>query len=1032
MNSNLSHRQEEKENDQQRQATHRLNTTNQNIHSRYANRELPATPFFAFSDPTVSTSMCGSFVGSAQDKDSVNEIVDEWNARLCISELCEKWKKDRPKQQPNSSLLILLFNVEGLRTHVTDVDILLNKYKPHICILTGVGAATKNMPKFPGYAAHAQQGTNYFGGVAILCQEDLNCKIIKKELNFLLIELQTPVEPVLIGAMYVPPGSLPLFQEMNECNNKPFYVFGDFNAKHTAWGCEKNNTAGIHINSWLEATGNDIIAPSKPTSRRSSAVIDFGLTHDATEWNSEVLNEGTSDHWPILFQSTIAIENKSQFKLTNWKVFTFLLSCVFQYWNSVVYNLDTETFFSLFSAFLSALQDRCSTYKRIDEFRPPWPPQLLLLARTVNAYRRKYRRNRSPSNLERFLIWKEIFTSERANYLQQKRERKAAWLDEGKNLWRSVKNTFRPFAPPFKGITTKDGKETDARKIVDILADHYEKHFESPAFDESNVFHKEAISAYMNLDYTPNIPLQQIKREEVEQEWKKFRPKKSLDSAGTSAFLLKKLPNEYLTTITVLFNKCAMGGDFFSKGKIAKIICLSKDGMYPTQNKLRPISLLPNIAKWFERIMHRRILQWCHNNNIAVDEQSGFMQGRRLQTRILSLVENLRLTVTACNRPALTIFVDFLSAFDKMWHPALMKTLSDLGMPISLLKWTHTWLQNRFFYLSYGEELSRVIKMNVGAPQGSVLAATLFRLHVHFLPAIFMNLTIHMFADDLAIVIAGSLEKRFSFNIIDLERTAKLAMKQLEAYANKMLLPVNISKTKALLVHSVVAPQLPRVKYKNQTIEHVQSFKYLGVTISTKLGWGNYVSERLRKVRGIYRALRIILTEIPIEMLHMRRKLFLAYALPHFCWLFCTWFYLTEIQQRTIEHVFCSGLRLTYAFHGWDDLTTMIVCREKSLRDYLYLYWTRLSAHLEKAPDALDFQQSLQAFKIVTSNDKSWYKTMGFRKNSKFPKRLAERAKHTIADWERFKEIHKDQHLFYQRDTKYLCMFIYKFSIEPS
>ena len=275
----------------------------------------------------------------------------------------------------------------------------------------------------------------------------------------------------------------------------------------------------------------------------------------------------------------------------------------------------------------------------------------------------------------------------------------------------------------------------------------------------------------------------------MKQEWKKFRPKKSLNSAGTSAFLLKKLPHEYLTTVMVLFSKCAMSGDFFSNGKIAKVICLSKDGMYPIQNKRRTISLLPNIAKWFETILHRRILQRCYDSNIAVDEQSGFMQRRRLQKRILSLVENLRLTVTACNRPAITIFVDFLSAFDKMWHPTLMKTPRDVGMPLSLLKWIHTWLQNRLVLIPYDEELSRMIKMNVAAPQGSILATTLFRLHVHFLLAIFMNSPIHIFAVGLAVVIAGSLETRFSLNTIDLEKRAQLVKKQLETCANSNTTP---------------------------------------------------------------------------------------------------------------------------------------------------------------------------------------------------------------------------------------------------
>ncbi|CAF4237223.1 unnamed protein product, partial [Rotaria magnacalcarata] len=181
--------------------------------------------------------------------------------------------------------------------------------------------------------------------------------------------------------------------------------------------------------------------------------------------------------------------------------------------------------------------------------------------------------------------------------------------------------------------------------------------------------------------------------------------------------------------------------------------------------------------------MHSRILQWCHDYNIAVDEQSGFMKGRRLQTRVLALTENLRLTVAACNRPALTIFVDFQSAFDNMWHPALIKNLYDMDMPLPLLKWVHTWLQNRQLFISYGDANSRNIKMEVGAPQGSVLAATLFRIYVHLLPKLLSRFNTHMFADDLAITITGSLEKRFSHNIKDIEQQADFAMKQLEKFS---------------------------------------------------------------------------------------------------------------------------------------------------------------------------------------------------------------------------------------------------------
>ena len=139
--------------------------------------------------------------------------------------------------------------------------------------------------------------------------------------------------------------SVPPFQLFNKCKHKAFYIFGDFNAKHSTWGCNKINTSGVHIFDWLEATGNDLIIPQKATSKRSNSTIDFGLTHDATGWNSKVLEEATSDHWPILFQAPITIMDTLQFKQTNWKIFTFILTVVYQYCNSLVYNLDTETVF---------------------------------------------------------------------------------------------------------------------------------------------------------------------------------------------------------------------------------------------------------------------------------------------------------------------------------------------------------------------------------------------------------------------------------------------------------------------------------------------------------------------------------------------------------------------------------------------------------------------------------------------------------------------------------------------------------------
>ena len=161
-------------------------------------------------------------------------------------------------------------------------------------------------------------------------------------------------------------------------------------------------------------------------------------------------------------------------------------------------------------------------------------------------------------------------------------ESKIAWITEGNNIWKHVKPIFRPFTPPFKGLTTKDGKKiTDQNEIVNVLATYYEKHFSTPQHDTLNESHQQSINIFNSLRHTPAVPLQQITYEEVLREWKKFLPKKSSDSIGTSAFILKKLPVEYLKIVTVLFNTCASNGSFCSAGKISKTICHSKDGLYP-------------------------------------------------------------------------------------------------------------------------------------------------------------------------------------------------------------------------------------------------------------------------------------------------------------------------------------------------------------------------------------------------------------------------------------------------------------------
>lgn len=986
---------------------------------------------FHFSSPFVNTKLVDSFTGTKAEKKLLTEMVNEWNCKVSISNISQQWKKDRPTEM-EENLTIILYNCQCLSTHIADIDILLSTYTPQILILTGVGSKINNLPKISKYHWISQKGANSFGGVAFLLHDTIKAKVINQELDFLIIEINLHPKPILLGAIYIPPNKSIPQSLFDKYVNKPFFIFGDYNAKHTDWLCNNNNTNGIQLKNWLDKTGCEMIYPNKPTSKRSSAIIDFGITFDANGWKAEVINEGTSDHYPILMQAPFSTGDNKFFRTTHWKVFTYFLECIFPYLNSLVYNHDADYFLDLFSSFLSSTWDRTSQYVPIKKYRPPWPPYLIQLARKLNKTRKKYRRMKSYTSLIEYLYWKQTYYNEKSIYIQTRTEKRISYISQGNNIWKYVHSSFHPYTPSFKGLTTNNGIIKDHNEITSTLADYYEKHFKTPTINPNNPIHLDAVQSYMEYMQTPNIPLEKITLEEVEKSWKSAKQKKSTDTHGLSTFLLHQLPINYLKIITVAFNKIAEKGEVINSSKHAKVICLSKEGLYPKVDKLRPISLLSNIGKCFERIIHSRLIKWCTEKGIFIDEQSGFTSERRLQTRILSLVEDLKLTITANNRPSLVVFVDFMSAFDRMWHPALLTTLLKLELPSPLLKWIFQWLSGRTMSIHVGEAVSRTINISVGTPQGSILAATLFRLHIHFLPSYFKNIACHLFADDLALIIPGTIEKTFSKNVMEIEKQAKNMMQNLEEFADNKLLPVNVNKTKALLVHNIVAPPYPKVNYKGQAIEFVKRFKYLGIEITTKLGWGTYISKRIQIIRKLYHALSIIFNKIPVNLRNLRRKLFFAFALPHIIWLFSCWFFYTEHQQNLIEHVFCTGLRLTHNLKYWDDITTYTLTKEYTIHDHLYKYWLKFFKHLESSAEANQYQNTYISYLISKNPQKSWYLSLGMRKNNKFLNRLAQKAHHSKIDIITFLVTQYEQYGYFKHASLPIHNFIYKYLMQET
>lgn len=93
----------------------------------------------------------------------------------------------------------------------------------------------------------------------------------------------------------------------------------------------------------------------------------------------------------------------------------------------------------------------------------------------------------------------------------------------------------------------------------------------------------------------------------------------------------------------------------------------------------RPISLISNVSKVFEKIIKRRILRFCRKYNIISEHQYGFIEGRSTDDAIHLLTKYIYESLDK-SKPSLCIFVDLSKDFDTVCHKKLMEKLYDYGL----------------------------------------------------------------------------------------------------------------------------------------------------------------------------------------------------------------------------------------------------------------------------------------------------------------------------------------------------------------
>ncbi|KAH9270180.1 hypothetical protein BASA83_007699 [Batrachochytrium salamandrivorans] len=290
----------------------------------------------------------------------------------------------------------------------------------------------------------------------------------------------------------------------------------------------------------------------------------------------------------------------------------------------------------------------------------------------------------------------------------------------------------------------------------------------------------------------------------------------------------------------------------------------------------RGIALINVDLKLVCKVLQMRIERFVETNNLLSYEQAGFRKREECVGQVVSLVDIIQRRQNA-GLNTHVLFIDIRKAFDTVPVGALLWKLQNMGFPRRTLAFLKALYTSSSARARAGSLLSDPFPVQRGVRQGCPLSGLLFNLFINDILDGVAPITVPglprdtspirglMYADDVAV-------------FADSEQSLLAASTAVEQWANWWEMQFGVAKCGIISFTGHLAPRLDNpldIRLHGQLVSRVESYKYLGVLIDSKLDHSAWLKQKRSALEHTISALHPVLANHQLTV-NYRSRIFSA------------------------------------------------------------------------------------------------------------------------------------------------------------